>query len=101
VLRSNLKAPLHDVRGLRDVWLEIYDPDDYTHSQVLARRLHAGRSWGIVYDSVRREGGQCAAVYRPRALSPCKTSELLEYLWDGERTMEVFFKKRVVRRKRG
>jgi hypothetical protein len=99
VLRSNLQAPLHDVRGLQQRWPAIYDPDDYAHAQALARRLRSERSWGIVYDSVRREGGQCAAVYRPRALSPCKIAEYLEYLWDGERTVEVFFKKRVMRRK--
>jgi hypothetical protein len=100
VLRSNLGAPLHDVRGLQQPWPEIYEPDDYTHSQALARQLRQERSWGIVYDSVRRERGQCTAVYRPRALSPCKTAEYLEYLWDGERTIEGYFKKRVLRRGR-
>jgi RES domain-containing protein len=101
VLRSTVRAPLHDLRGLRPRWREVYDPDDYSHSQSLARRLRGERSWGIVYDSVRREGGECVAVYRPRALSPCKIAEHLEYLWDGERTVEVFFKKRILRRQDG
>jgi hypothetical protein len=100
VLRSNLRAPLHDVRGLQGRWPGLYDPSDYGASQALARRLLSKRSWGVVYDSVRRGGGQCVAVYRPRALSACKISEHLEYLWDGERTVEVFFKRRVLRRQR-
>jgi RES domain-containing protein len=98
VLRSNLRAPLHDLRGTGRDWPEIYHPEDYGASQALARELRAARSWGVAYDSVRREGGECAAVFRPRALSPCKISEHLEYLWDGERTVEVFFKRRILRR---
>jgi hypothetical protein len=98
VLRSNLRAPLHDVRGQRARGPRIYDPDDYTASQALGRALRTERAWGVAYDSVRREGGECAAVFRPRALSPCKIAEHLDYLWDGERTVEVFTKKRIVSR---
>jgi hypothetical protein len=74
--------------------------DDYSASQALGRALRAERAWGIAYESVRREGGECAAVFRPRALSPCKIAEHLEYLWDGERTAEVFTKRRIVNRGR-
>jgi hypothetical protein len=59
----------------------------------LARALRERGSWGIAYDSVRREGGQCAAVLRPRALSACRQAEHLIYRWDGEEIAEVFEKR--------
>jgi len=63
----------------------MYDPDDYSAGQALARQLRAQGSWGIVYDSVRREGGQCVAVFRPRALSRCRQSQHIAFVWDGQR----------------
>ncbi len=97
VLRATLAAELHDLRGQGAEWLEIYDPVSYGKSQALARTLRAEGSWGIAYDSVRREGGECAAVLRPRALADCKQAEHLGYVWDGERIAFVYEKK-VLRR---
>jgi hypothetical protein len=97
VIRSTLKAPLHDLRGMKEKSPEIYDPGDYTHSQALARKLRAASSWGVVYDSVRHAAGECAAVFRPRALSPAKLAEHLEYVWDGERIHDVFYRRRIIR----
>jgi len=97
VLRVTLDAELHDLRGQHERWRAVYDPDDYTDSQALARALRAAGAWGIVYDSVRRAGGECAAVFRPRALSGCKQAEHLGYVWDGER-IGLVYEKRVLRR---
>lgn len=96
VLRARLSADLHDVRAMSRVAPEIYHPEDYSASQALGRRLRALRSWGIVYDSVRRAGGECVAVFRPRALSRCQQTQHLGYLWDGERIATVY-EKRVLR----
>ena len=93
VLRARLVAELHDLRGLHARAPEVYHPDDYTASQVLGRRLRELRSWGIVYDSVRRSGGECVAVFRPRALSRCQQTQHLAYVWDGERISTVYEKK--------
>lgn len=93
VLRSALTAELHDLRGLRAAWPEIYDPVSYTHSQALARTLRAQGSQGIAYDSVRHAGGECAAVFRPRALAPCKQAGHLDYAWDGAKISLVYEKK--------
>jgi hypothetical protein len=97
VLRVTLAADLHDLRGRQAEWPEVYDPDDYTHSQALARALRSAGAWGIVYDSVRRAGGECAAVFRPRALSDCRQAEHLGYVWNGER-IGLVYEKRVLRR---
>jgi hypothetical protein len=93
VLRARLQADLHDVRGLEEEEPQIYHLDDYSASQALARRLRALRSWGIVYDSVRRPSGECVAVFRPRVLSRCQQTQHLTYVWDGARIATVYEKK--------
>lgn len=97
VLRARLSGDLHDVRGLTDRASEIYRPDDYSASQALGRELRNRGSWGIAYASVRHAGGECVAVFRPRALSRCQQTQHLAYVWDGERISTVLEKK-VLRR---
>lgn len=92
VLEMSLQAGLHDLRGLRDALPAVYHPDDYEASQRLGRRLRERGSWGVVYESVRRAGGQCAAVFRPRACSECRQAEHLLYLWNGREIAEVYEK---------
>jgi hypothetical protein len=94
VLVADLDAELHDVRGTGDVRPELYRGDDYGPPQALARRLREGGSAGIAYDSVRHAGGECVAVFRPRALGPCRQGKHLTYVWDGTAISFVYEKKR-------
>lgn len=89
---SDLRGELHDIRGRKDL-AAVYDPEDYSASQALGRELKAARSDGIVYDSVRDPGGECAAVLRPRVLSPCVQGPHFGYIWDGSRVTTVYEKK--------
>lgn len=89
VLTVTVKAPLHDLRGMRAILPDVYRLDDYTASQLLGGALRAGGSTGVAYDSVRHDGGKCVGVFRPRALSQCKERKHLRYLWDGERISDV------------
>jgi hypothetical protein len=93
VLVARLAGELHDLRGLRAELPAIYDRDDYRQSQRLGRALRAAGSHGIAWDSVRLDGGECAAVLRPRVLSRCRQTKHLSYLWDGERIAHVYEKK--------
>jgi RES domain-containing protein len=93
VLEARLDARMHDLRGMRATHPELYHPLDYRASQELARDLRANGSMGIVYESVRHEGGQCAAALKPKALAECRQAEHLIYKWDGTRIAEVFEKK--------
>lgn len=95
VLRTTLRAKLHDVREMRDDFSEIYHPDDYSRSQRFGRKLRESGSEGIVYESVRHAGGDCVAVYRPKALSNSKQAEHLGYVWDGKAITMVYEKKRL------
>ncbi|MDX3906045.1 MAG: RES family NAD+ phosphorylase [Pigmentiphaga sp.] len=93
---ADLAAPLHDLRGRQHTLPEIYDPDNYAASQAFARELRREGSWGVAYDSVRRPGGQCAAVFRPRALSRCRQSQHIAFVWDGTR-MSGWYSKSALR----
>jgi hypothetical protein len=92
VLEADLDGRLHDVRGARMRLPAIYDPDDYGAGQALARRLRAAGTDGIVYDSVRHDGGRCAAVFRPARIRRCRETRHLTYVWDGERISDVYEK---------
>jgi hypothetical protein len=89
VLGVTVKASLHDLRGMRQIMPDVYRPDDYTASQLLGGALRAGGSGGIVYDSVRHDGGKCVGVFRPRLLSHCRDWKHLRYVWDGTRITDV------------
>lgn len=93
VLRARLRGALHDVRELEDSHPRLYDPEDYRASQALGRMLRAGSSWGVVYRSVRRAGGECAAVFRPKVIARCQQAQHLAYVWDGERISTVYEKR--------
>ena len=97
-LVATLDATLHDVRGLGDAHPEWYRSDDYAAPQALARALRAAGSWGVAYDSVRdAQGGECVAVFRPRALAGCKQGLHLTYVWDGA-AISFVYEKRSFRR---
>lgn len=90
VLSVTVRAPLHDLRGMRSIMPDVYRLDDYRASQLLGGVLRAGGSSGVVYDSVRLDGGRCAGVFRPRALSHCRERKHLRYVWDGAAITSVF-----------
>lgn len=77
----SIDAELHDLRALDDA--SIYDPDDYTHSQSLGRRLRRQAANGVSFRSVRRVGGECVGLFRPRCASACVHAAYLWYEWDG------------------
>lgn len=95
VLSVTVKAPLHDLRGMRGVMPDVYRLDDYTASQLLGGALRRGGSNGLAYDSVRQQSGKCVAIFRPRVLSQCRERKHLRYLWNGERIDDVLEVRRV------
>lgn len=93
VYAVDLEAELHDIRGLEEAQPALYHPDDYAAAQTLAGRLRGAGAGGIVYDSVRDPGGECAAVFRPRLLSHCRQERHLCYVWDGAAITTVYEKR--------
>ncbi|WP_027351910.1 RES family NAD+ phosphorylase [Halotalea alkalilenta] len=80
---NSIIEPLHDVRANHP---DLHDPDPacYAQSQAFAARLRAEGAWGILYASVREPGQECAAVFRPPALSIPIQGPHLRYVWDGK-----------------
>ena len=89
---ADLDGSLHDIRGRKDL-RAVYDPSNYSAGQALGRELKAAGSIGIVYDSVRHPGGECAGVLRPPVLSPCIQGPHFAYVWDGSSITTVYEKK--------
>ena len=96
VYYADLDAKFHDIRGQRAALADIYDPDSYAASQQLGRKLRDAGSWGIYYESVRHVGGECAAVFRPRAIAPVVQGPHLGYVWDGSRIASVMELRKVL-----
>ena len=93
VYTVDLKGHLHDIRSMRQSHPGYYHPSRYAMSQELAIQLHGSGSDGIVYQSVRDDGGQCAAVFKPRLLSNCRQERHLCYVWDGQAISIIYEKK--------
>ena len=89
----DLDGDLHDLRGQTNVQPLVFHSDNYAASQHLAKTLRAAGSNGIAWDSVRRAGGECVAVFRPTPLSNARQERHLCYAWNG-RKIETVYEKR-------
>ena len=90
---SRLTQPLHDIRG--KAYNAQHDANDYSAAQKFSRDIRAQESWGLHYRSVRRSGGECVAIFRPKALKNVRQGLHYAYVWDGERIRDVLQVKRV------
>ena len=82
--RVKIKAKVAELRGVKDD--KVYAPDSYAASQVFARAVGAEGLAGVTYDSVRHPGGECAALFFPKALvPPAREAEHVTLRWNGER----------------
>ncbi|WP_262299482.1 RES family NAD+ phosphorylase [Microvirga sesbaniae] len=93
VYAVDLDAVLHDARGMRETMPGIYDPDSYAASQALAIEIRNTGSSGLAYDSVRKPGGECVAIFKPRVLSNCRQERHLTYVWDGSSISTIYEKR--------
>jgi hypothetical protein len=87
---ADVSCELHDIRTRRRELPDIYDPGDYGASQKLGRELRAAGSNGIAFESVRRTGGECLAIYRPRLVQNVRQGVHLRYAWDGQSITRVY-----------
>lgn len=85
LITARLDSQLHDLRDWRQRAPALYDPNSYQASQPFGAQLKKTRSWGIVYESVRFEEGECAGVFRPRALSGAVSAGHIALRWNGQR----------------
>jgi hypothetical protein len=87
---ADVDCELHDLRGQRAQLPDVYDPASYVASQKFGRQLRDAGSNGVAFDSVRRSGGECVAIFRPRLVQNARQSVHLRYAWDGNSIANVY-----------
>lgn len=78
---AGFAAPLADLAA--PLGPAIHDPASYGDSQLVGRYLRDRGSDAILYQSVRRAGGSCTGILRPRTVRGCRRTGLITYSWDG------------------
>lgn len=84
---ADFDGDFHDVRGAG--YGEVYRPDSYARSQEFARELLDAGSNGIAYRSVRHDGGECLACFRPPLVLNVRVAAHFEFRWEGSPTPRV------------
>jgi RES domain-containing protein len=79
---ADFSAEFHDIRN-DDAFSACLAPDSYVASQDLGLRLLHEGSLGIVYPSVRHEGGTCLACFRPALVANVRRAATYRFVWDG------------------
>ncbi|XLY90537.1 RES family NAD+ phosphorylase (plasmid) [Ectopseudomonas mendocina] len=84
---NQVAEQLADVRGMP----ELHSPDmaSYPACQHIARELREQGSFGILYNSVRLPGHECAAILRPKGVTIPVQGAHYRYCWDGTRISTV------------
>jgi RES domain len=90
VYQVQIDARLHDLRPEAAVPPSVFDPEHYGAAQALGAGLRAAGSAGVVYRSVRRRGGHCVGLFKPRGARACVHAAVLLYAWDGQRFSDVY-----------
>ena len=79
---ADFSAEFHDLRRAR-AFRGCLDPGSYVASQALAELLLAGNALGVVYPSVRHEGGTCVACFRPALVMNVRRDATYRFTWRG------------------
>jgi hypothetical protein len=80
---ADFSAPFHDLRRARRAFRDCLDPVSYVQSQQLAEQLLSEGSLGVVYPSVRHDGGTCVACFRPALVMNVRKARTYRFTWEG------------------
>ncbi len=80
---ADFTGRFHDIRTKAAAFRPFYSPVDYTESQKFAREFLEIGSNGVIYRSVRHDGGYCVACFRPRLVVNVRQGDHFEYRWTG------------------
>jgi RES domain-containing protein len=81
-LLADFSNEFHDVRSSKE-FSNCLDPQSYIASQQLAAHLLEAGSLGIIYPSVRREGGTNLACFRPALVGNVRRGTAYQLTWSG------------------
>ena len=82
------QAEVHDIRKNKQ-FADCLAPSSYVASQRLAQRLLDAGSLGIIYPSVRRDGGTCLACFRPALVMNVRKGKTYKFTWKGKSEPEI------------
>jgi hypothetical protein len=82
---ADFRAEFHDLRASGE-YRDCLSPDSYAASQRLAGQLLQLGSAGVVYPSVRRQGGTCIACFRPVLVTNVRKGEIFTFVFADFRT---------------
>lgn len=85
---ADVSAALHDLRRATGV-RACLDPRSYLASQELAERLLDAGSLGIVYPSVRLNGGTCLACFRPPIVANVRRDATYRFTFNRARPSAI------------
>jgi RES domain-containing protein len=86
-MRELISRPTADLTDIRDVDApHLYHRNDYTRSQRFGADTRDRRNDGIIYRSVRHNGGICLVLFKPRLIVPITQGDHYQYDWskDGQ-----------------
>ena len=86
---ADFSGRFHDIREARAEYRPLLDPSGYAASQRFGQGLLEAGSHGIVYRSVRHEGGECLVCFRPKMVVNVRAGRYYEYRWQGSRSPTV------------
>jgi RES domain len=81
--KGTINKAMHDICGSGYEAMLTPDVANYSKPQAFAKVLRNAESNGIVYPSVRHEGGQCIAAFWPNVVSIPTPERHIELKWDG------------------
>jgi hypothetical protein len=85
---ADFSAEFHDLRG-DERFVSCLDPESYVASQALAEGLLAEGALGLVYPSVRREGGTCLACFQPALVGNVRKGRQLLFRFEGTPNLKI------------
>ena len=82
---ADFRAEFHDLRNTTE-HQECLSPTSYKASQALAAELMEQGSAGIVYPSVRQQGGTCLGCFRPVLVTNVRRGDVFTFTFANFRT---------------
>jgi len=82
---ADFTGTFHDIRGI-EAFEPCLDPASYIESQKMADVLLEAGSMGVIYPSVRHDGGTCLACFRPALVGNVRKGQGYRLTWSGSPT---------------
>lgn len=81
--QADFSAYFHDLRGARVSLRRCLSPRSYVSSQAVAETLLEQGSLGVIYPSVRHQGGTCVSCFRPALVMNVRRGRTYRFTWAG------------------